>query len=325
MKKILKTLLFIIAGLVVVVAILALYVKMGLPNVGKPADLKVEATPKRVSRGEYLAKSVAGCMICHSERNFALYGGPVKENSLGMGGELFGRDQGFPGNIYAPNLTPYALGKWTDGELFRAITTGVSRDGRALFPIMNYPAYGKMDQEDVFSIIAYLRTLKPIEHDVQKTELDFPLNFIVNTIPAKATLMPIPDSNNAIAYGQYLVRTASCVECHSKAEKGKIVAGSEFGGGREFASGDGKVLYSANITPDKETGIGNWTRELFIRRFKQYSDSGYQARPVAAGEFNTAMPWMAYTGMRESDLAAIYAYLHSVKPISNAVKKLPGQ
>ncbi|HEY6899912.1 MAG TPA: cytochrome C, partial [Puia sp.] len=173
MKKVIKILLFIVAGLVVVVALLALYVKKGLPNVGKPADLKVEATAKRVSRGEYLANAVAGCMICHSERNLAVFGGPVKDNSLGMGGELFGRDQGFPGNIYAKNLTPYAIGDWTDGELFRAITTGVSRNGRALFPIMNYPAYGKMDQEDIFSIIAYLRTLKPIRNDVQKTELDF--------------------------------------------------------------------------------------------------------------------------------------------------------
>lgn len=325
MKKVLKTLLFIIAGLIVLVALLALYVKKGLPNVGKPADLKVEATPKRVSRGEYLAKAVAGCMICHSERNLALYGGPVKENSLGMGGELFGRDQGFPGNIYAKNLTPYGIGQWTDGELFRAITTGVSRDGHALFPIMNYPAYGKMDQEDVFSIIAYLRTLQPITHDVKATELDFPLNFIVNTIPAKATLMPAPDSNNAIAYGQYLVRTASCVECHSKADKGKIIEGTEFGGGREFALGNGKSMYSANITPDGATGIGNWTRELFIKKFKQYSDSGYQPRAVAPGGINTPMPWLAYTGMRESDLAAIYAYLHSIKPIRNAVKKLPGQ
>ena len=321
MKKAIKVIFFIIAGLIVVVALLALYVKKGLPRVGKPMELKVEITPRRVSHGEYLAKSVAGCMICHSSRDFAFYGGPVKENSLGMGGELFGRDQGFPGNIYAPNLTPYAKSEWTDGELFRAITSGVSKDGHALFPIMNYPAYGKMDQEDVFSIIAYIRTLPSVKNDVKATELDFPLNFIVNTIPAKATLMPKPDSNNAIAYGQYLVRTASCVECHSKADKGKIIAGTEFGGGREFGMENGQVLYSANITPDMETGIGNWSRELFIRKFKQYSDSAYQPKKLGAGELNSAMPWMAYTGMRESDLRAIYAYLHSLKPIHNMVKK----
>lgn len=323
MKKAAKILLFIVAGIVVVVALLALYVKKALPNVGKPADLQVQITPARVAHGEYLAKSVAGCMICHSGRDTTFFGGPVKDNTLGMGGELFGRDQGFPGMIYSPNLTPYHLGKWTDGELFRAITTGVSRDGHALFPLMNYPAFGRMDQEDIFSIIAFLRTLPSVANDVPKTELDFPLNFIVNTIPAKASLNARPDSNNAGAYGRYLVTMASCVECHSKADKGKIIAGTEFGGGRDFGSVNGQTVYSANITPDQETGIGSWSRELFIRKFKQYADSSYKPKPVAAGEFNTPMPWLAYAGMREKDLAAIYVYLHGLRPIHNAVKRMP--
>jgi mono/diheme cytochrome c family protein len=323
MRKAAKILLFIVSGLIVLVALLALYVKKGLPNVGKPADLKVQITPARLAHGEYLAKSVAGCMICHSGRDTSFYGSPVKDHTLGMGGELFGRSVGFPGNIYAANLTPYSLGKWSDGELFRAITTGVSRDGHALFPLMNYPAYGQMDTEDIFAIIAYIRTLPPIAHDVPATQLDFPLNFIVNTIPAKATPAPRPDSNNAVAYGQYLVRMASCVECHSKADKGKIIAGGEFAGGRDFGAVNGQTVYSANITPDVETGIGSWSRELFIRKFKQYADSGYRPKPVAPNEFNTPMPWLAYAGMREKDLAAVYSYLHALRPIHNAVKRVP--
>ncbi len=323
MKKAAKILLFIVAGIVVVVALLALYVKKALPNVGKPMDLKVQITAGRVTHGEYLAKSVAGCMICHSGRDTTLYGGPVKDGTWGMGGELFGRDLGFPGMIYAPNLTPYHLGTWTDGELFRAITTGVSRDGHALFPLMNYPAFGRMDQEDILSIIAFLRTLAPVANDVPKTELDFPLSFIVNTIPAKAALAPRPDSNNAGAYGKYLVTSASCVECHSKVDKGKIIAGTEFGGGRDFGVVGGQHVYSMNITPDKETGIGNWSREVFIRKFKQYADSSYKPKTVTTGDFNTPMPWLAYAGMREKDLAAIYAYLHELKPIHNAVQRIP--
>jgi len=322
MKKAAKILLYIVAGIVIVVASLALYVKKALPNVGKPMDLTVQVTPGRVAHGEYLAKSVAGCMICHSGRDTSFYGGPVKDSSWGRGGELFGRDLGFPGMIYAPNLTPYHLGKWTDGELFRAITTGVSRDGHALFPLMNYPAFGQMDQEDILSIIAFLRTLPPVVNDVPKTELDFPLNFIVNTIPAKAMLTARPDSNNAVAYGKYLVKMASCVECHSKADKGKIMEGTEFGGGRDFGMVNGKHVYSMNITSDAETGIGNWSRELFIRKFKQYADSSYKPKLVTAGAFNTPMPWLAYAGMREKDLAAIYAYLHQVKPIHNAVERI---
>jgi hypothetical protein len=323
MKKAAKILLYIVAGIVLVVASLALYVKKALPNVGKPMDLTVQITPGRVTHGEYLAKSVAGCMICHSGRDTSLYGGPVKDGTWGMGGEIFGRDQGFPGMIYARNITPYNLGKWTDGELFRAITTGVSKDGHALFPLMNYPAFGRMDQEDILSIIAFLRTLPPVVNDVPKTELDFPLSFIVNTIPAKAMLTARPDSNNAVAYGKYLVTSASCVECHSKADKGKIIEGTEFGGGRDFGIVNGKHIYSMNITSDAETGIGNWSRELFIRKFKQYADSSYKPKVVAAGEFNTPMPWLAYAGMREKDLAAIYAYLRQVKPIHNVVERIP--
>lgn len=320
MRKSIKIFLTILVILVVATAALGLYVKKALPNVGAPADLQVQITPGRVEHGQYLANCVAGCMTCHSSRDTSFYGSPLKTNTLGKGGELFGRAEGFPGNIYAANLTPYNLRRWSDGELFRAITTGESRDGHALFPIMNYPDYGRLDQEDIFSIIAYLRTLPSLPNEVPATELDFPLNFIVNTIPARAVLSPRPDSNNAVAYGKYLVTMASCVQCHSKADRGKIIAGTEFGGGRDFSVG-GKTLYSANITPDKETGIGNWTRELFIRKFKQYVDSGYVPRKMAKGEMNTPMPWLAYAGMREKDLAAVYTYLQSLRPIKNDVRK----
>lgn len=322
MKKIAKVTGTILAVLLVAVAGLALYVSKALPHVGPPADIHVQITPGRIQRGAYLARYVAGCIVCHSQRDSTLYGNPLIGSTLGKGGELFGRREGFPGKIYASNLTPYHLGGWTDGELFRAITTGESKDGHALFPIMNYPAYGRLDQEDIFSIIAYIRTLPSIPNDVPPTKLDFPVNFIVNTIPARATLMKKPDSNNAIAYGKYLVTMASCVECHSKASRGTIIAGTEFGGGRELPS-PGGTFYSSNITSDKETGIGNWTRELFIGKFRQYRDSGQVGKPLTPGQINSPMPWSSYGGMKESDLLAMFAYLKTVKPIYNKVKAFP--
>jgi len=322
MRKFIQVILIIVAILLILILATGLYVKKGLPDVGPPADLKVEVTPARVERGKYLAFSVAGCMICHSSRDPGHYGGPVIDHTLGKGGEVFGHEEGFPGEIYAANLTPYHLGQWTDGELLRAITTGESRDGHALFPIMNYPAYGKLDSEDVYSIIAYLRTLPAIPNDVAATTLDFPVSLIVNTMPARAAFASRPDSSDAIAYGGYLVKMASCVDCHSKVDKGKIIAGTEFGGGRDFGLTSGKKLYSSNITPDKETGIGNWTRELFIRAFRQYADSGYVLKTLAAGDRGTPMPWLAYAGMREQDLSAMYAYLQSLKPIHDDVKKM---
>jgi hypothetical protein len=323
MRKAFKVFLIILLILVIGIAAVALYVKKALPRVGPPADLTIQVTPGRVAHGKYLTHHVAACMLCHSERDSNFYASPLMEDQLGKGGERFDKGQGFPGNIYAPNLSPYHLGKWTDGELFRAITTGESKDGHALFPIMNYPAYGKLDPEDIFSIIAYLRTLPSITNEVPVTKLDFPLNFIVNTMPAKAMPEKKPDSNNITAYGKYLVRMASCVECHSKANKGQVIAGTEFGGGRDFSFAGRPTVFSANITPDKETGIGHWSRELFIRKFRQYADTSYHPRAVGAGEANTPMPWTSYAGMEEKDLSAIFAYLQTVKPIQNKVKMFP--
>lgn len=311
----------IILGIIVIgLAGVVGFIKVALPHTGAPPDLKVQITPGRVKRGEYLANHVAACMDCHSQRDWSLYAGPLKKETFGGGGERFGKEIGFPGTVYSSNITPAGINDWTDGELFRAITTGEDKFGKALFPLMPYPNYGKTDPEDIMCIIAYLRTLPAIHHDIPAHQLDFPLNIIVNTMPSKAAFEKKPDSNNITGYGKYLATMAGCVECHSKVSKGTRIAGTEFGGGRTFDFPNGTVVTAPNITFDKATGIGNWDRNLFIRKLKQYSDSGYVSRPVGASDFNTPMPWMMYAGMTESDLSAIYAYLGTVTPLHNEVK-----
>jgi cytochrome c2 len=321
MKKIMKVIIIILLLIILALGGLVTYVKTMLPNVGPAPDLKVAVTPERIERGKYLANNVMACMDCHSQRDWNFYGGPIKEGTFGAGGEKFGKEIGFPGTLYSKNLTPYSLSTWTDGEIFRTITTGENKDGKPIFPLMGYLAYGKMDKEDIYSIIAYLRTLPSIKNEVGKRELDFPLNIIVNTMPAKAELSPKPDMNNAVAYGKYLVTSANCVECHSKVGKGKRIAGTEFGGGRPFMFPNNTITTSMNISPDKETGIGNWSEEIFIQRFKQYSDTAYHLQQVSSNAFNTPMPWLMYRGMTKKDLAAIYAYLRTVTPINNKVEK----
>ena len=320
MKKIVKVVLIILGVIVLGLVCVVVFIKTALPNVGKAIDLKVQVTPGRVKRGEYLANHVAACMDCHSQRDWTLYAGPLKKETFGGGGERFGKEIGFPGTVYSSNITPAALGDWTDGELFRAITTGENKHGKALFPLMPYPNYGKTNAEDIMCIIAYLRTIPAVKNEVPAHQLDFPLNIIVNTMPSKAALEEKLDSNNIIGYGKYLVTMSGCTECHSKVNKGTKIPGTEFGGGRAFDLPNGTVVTSPNITFDRTTGIGNWDRNIFIRKFKQYTDSGYAPRTVAAADFNTPMPWLMYAGMTESDLAAIYAYLGTVKPISNQVK-----
>lgn len=321
MKNFKKIALWTIGVLVVVIGSALLYLKYALPDVGPAPKMKVEITTDRVERGKYLANHVTVCIDCHSQRDWTRFSGPPKEGTYGMGGDLFDQKFGFPGSYYAKNITPAGISQYTDGELFRAITTGVDRKGRALFPVMPAHYYGQMDVEDVESIIAYLRTLKSIENPVPESKSDFPMNFIINTIPHKASFTKRPEKTDVVNYGRYLTNAASCIECHTKFEKGSLIAGTEFGGGREFPFPDGSVVISANITPDPETGIGNWNEEAFVNMFRARVDSVAMNTKVNPGEFNSVMPWTMYGNMNEEDLKAIFAYLKTVKPIKNQVEK----
>lgn len=293
------------------------FTKFYLPDVGVATDIKIELNPERIERGRYLANYVTVCMDCHSARDWSQFAAPLAGN-LGGGGERFGEEMGFPGTLYSPNITPYGLGDWTDGEIFRAVTTGVDKDGNALFPLMPYQHFGQMDREDIFSIIAYIRTLDPIENKTPERELDFPVSLLVNTMPHEAQLQTKPSESNTIAYGAYLVNSASCVGCHSQTDKGAIIEGTEFGGGMEFKQPAG-IIRTPNITPHPETGIGSWTKKQFVRRFKAYADGNHKPTKLTAQDLNSPMPWYMYAGMKEKDLEAIYAYLQSLDPINHEV------
>jgi len=321
MKKILKYAGYALALLVVVVAGLLSYVKLALPNVGDAEDLKIEYTVERIERGRYLANTVTVCMDCHSKRDYSKFSGPLTEGTLGMGGDRFDQTVGMPGVFYARNITPEGIGRYSDGELFRLITTGVTKEGRAMFPLMPYPYYGRMDSEDIYSIIAYVRSIAPIKNEVPESVADFPMNFILNTIPEKANPQKRPDKSDVLAYGAYMTNASGCIECHTQVDKGQIITDLSFGGGREFGFPDGTAIRSSNISPDTETGIGKWTEEGFIQRFKAYADSTYVPIEIASGEYNSIMPWTMYGKMEREDLSAIYQYLKTVKPISQKVIK----
>jgi hypothetical protein len=226
---------------------------------------------------------------------------------------------GFPGIFYSSNITPAAVGDWTDSELIRAIAGGVSRDGTALFPVMPYLEYGALAQEDLYSIIAYLRTLHARENDVPERTIDFPMNLIVRTLPQTPRPHPNPDPSDPVAYGEYLSLVAGCAFCHTPAEQGTPVPGMEFAGGFVFEGTWGTVR-SANLTPEPDTGIGGWEKEYFVELFKVWDTPEPELRPVEAGDFNTVMPWHMYAKMTEEDLSAIFDFLQTVKPVRNQVE-----
>ncbi|MEO8710490.1 MAG: cytochrome c [Parafilimonas sp.] len=318
MRKVLKVLGILVALIIVGVAGLLVYVKAALPNVGRAPDIKVQLTPERIKRGEYLANHVNLCVDCHSQRDYSYWSGPLVPGTLGRGGEAFTEDQGFPGKFYARNISQSHLANWTDGEIYRTITTGVDKNNKALFSVMPWDNFGRMDPEDIKDIIAYIRTLPPQTNEPPKSDPDFPMNFILNTLPHKATPGKRPLPSDQLAYGTYIINASACGVCHTKQEKGKVV-GELFAGGFEFKFPDGSMAVSANITPDKETGIGDWSEAMFIHKFKQYTDSNYHAVKLKEGDPQTVMPWMMYSGMDSTDLKAIYAYLKTVKPVNNKV------
>jgi mono/diheme cytochrome c family protein len=309
--------------LLIVVIVLAgggfAYLFLALPRSAPPASLQAPRTPERIARGQYLSRHVVGCSDCHGERDWTKYSAPQMREREGHGG------MSFPigvGKLYAPNITPARLSAWTDGEVLRAMTSGVSKDGSPLFPLMPYDAYRHMSREDAEAVIAFIRTLPSVARDVPRSQLDFPFSLLVRTMPSPAPPLPekTPDPSDRLAYGQYLTTIATCVTCHTQMERGQPLPGMAFAGGLKFTTREGHVQYSANITPDPETGIGRWTMEQFVARFKSVADAD-EASLALNGRPNTEMPWRDYGGMTRADLEAIFTYLRTVPPVRNAVQR----
>ncbi|MER2995935.1 cytochrome c [Pontibacter populi] len=324
MKKVLKIAGYSVVAILAVIAAGVIYMQYAFPNVDAAPTITIKKSPEMIARGEYIANHVAVCIDCHSERDWSKFAGPIKPGTHGKGGDRFDQTMGFPGVFYAKNITSdkeTGIGSWTDGELYRALTAGVSKDGDPLFPMMPYNAFRQMREQDLHAVIAYIRTLEPIKNEVPKSDPDFPFNLILRTMPATPEKLPEPVLDSPVAKGKYLFTMASCGECHTPNDKGKVVEGMYLAGGAEFQFPNGAILRSANITPDKEAGIGAWTEDDFVNRFKQNLEPEMANRKIAPGEFNSIMPWQMYAGMKEEDLRAIYQYLKTVEPNKNKVVK----
>ncbi|MFO7826956.1 MAG: c-type cytochrome [Cyclobacterium sp.] len=319
MSRLVKIILISVSFIVLLLISGLVYVSTALPDVGPaPENLKVTVSPEKIERGKYLANHVMLCIDCHSQRDFSLFSAPPIPGTEAKGGERFDHSMGFPGVFISPNITPAGIGDYTDGELFRLITTGVKKDGNPIFPVMPYASYGKMDAEDIEAVIAYIRSLEPKPSEKQVSKADFPVNLIMRTMPVKAELSKKPSPEDAIAYGKYLTTASACADCHTQFENGAYT-GEPLAGGRKFMFPDGSVLSSANLTPH-ETGLKNWSKSQFIEQFKAYENSRH-IRKLNPGEMQTIMPWAMYAGMSREDLGAIYDYLQSLEPVENAVTK----
>jgi hypothetical protein len=318
-----RTLLKVIAALLVIVAAGALsYIYGVLPRQRPAPDFRVDATPEVLRHGEYLVKHVLLCNDCHSERDWTLYSGPARP-PLGAGrpcmdkntkavGINFGTG-GFPGRLCIRNITPdveTGIGGWTDGEIVRAMREGVSRNGEALFPIMPWFMYRSLSDEDAAAVIAYLRAQPPVESFRPDRVLDFPLNIIFRFYPRPLDgPVATPPRRDTVAYGQYLAKIARCEFCHTARVRGQVepLPDRLYSGGVPFVMGT-RMQYSKNLTPHP-TGIGDWTKEIFLARFRVHT----APFPVTEEE-NSEMDWVAFSGMTDEDLGAIWDFLRTVPP-----------
>lgn len=314
MKKVLRISLGIIGILVLVVMGLAGFVAVrGIPTYEKPdiPDLKVDATPARIARGESIAQFQ--CIACHMGKDGRLSG-----KHLDDAPEVFGK-------LYSKNITrdPVAgIGNWTDGELYYFLRTGVRKDGT---PGVIMPKFPIMADEDIISVIAWMRSeaevLKPTRNEAPQTEYNFFVKALANTVmtPLDPPTQPIliPDSTDQIAYGKYVADAlATCYGCHSadftdqdplKPENSK----GYYGGGIAMKDQNGKTVYTANLTFD-ETGIGGrYTEEAFVKAVKY---------GVKADGTPTRYPMFPHTSLKDSEVKAIYAYLKTV-PKQKTVKQ----
>jgi hypothetical protein len=136
----------------------------------------IERTPQRLERGRYIANALSGCVYCHSPHDWIASGTPYVPGQEGAGGVM--PYAGLPGRVVAPNLIPdpeTGAGTWSDDQFARAIREGIGHDGRALFPMMPYARYRNMPDEDVASVVVYLRSLPPVRNALPKTEIIFPV------------------------------------------------------------------------------------------------------------------------------------------------------
>lgn len=304
------------------------YLYLRKPDQVPASGIKVPMTAERIFRGAYIFRSVADCDGCHSQRDFSLLGGPVVPSGRGRGTVLSDYMAGLPGVVVAPNITPdreTGIGSWSDGEKIRAIRDGVDRDGKALFPMMPYAGFRKMSDEDVESVVAFLNSLPPVHNPLPKTQLQFVPALMIKSEPKPAGTVPPVDSANPRQYGEYLVSLGGCQDCHSPADShGQPLPGKSFAGGLLFDTPFGRVA-SANITSDRETGIGKWSEEFFLKKFYDYKEYAEKGCPKLPGrQAFTLMPWLGFSQKTPDDLGAIYTYLKSLPAVRNAVETHPG-
>ena len=263
-----------------------------------------------VAKGQYIFELAGGC-ACHS----------VPKETPYVGGRAFP----IPfGTVYSTNITQdkeTGLGNWTDQQIHDAMVKGIRRDGTKILPVMPFEAYSGMAQEDLKALIAFSRTLKAVKKATPPLKTWAPFARSVGTplylkIFGRFSNAPAQAPKSGVERGRYLVEHVSlCGDCHTPRNSIGVPNRSLYlaGAGKKIGPLGQEV---PNITPDKETGIGEWKQEditeVLLTGTKPDLDNiqGLMAEVIEHG----------YKSMTKEDALAIADYLKSIPPIKNKIK-----
>lgn len=310
-------------GAIVALPVLGIVVMLtrfyGFAPKSRPAPvMSAPTSPEAVERGRYLVNHVAACIGCHSNIREDVSGEPPVPGKLGAGRD-FGEVPDSPVHIRGSNITSdkeHGIGGWTDGEVARAIREGVSKDGRTLFPQMPYLTYREtLSDGEVLDIIAYLRTLKPLPDDPGRTSVGFPVSMFIRAVPQPLdkAAPPAPSPSDRMARGKWLLKVASCHDCHDSVDDHmQKIPGKDLAGGMKFSLPKGTV-YASNISSDKATGIGAYSVDDLRRVFHEGKGKD--------GHTLYVMPWSYYNGMTGEDLEALITALKEEPAVPNIVPR----
>ena len=271
-------------------------------------DITVPRTPERIARGKYLSEGLLQCFICHSERDWSQPGAPPITATRGAGAVWPGRPW-----LVAANLTPDSetgIGRWSDDMLLRAIREGIGHDGRVLHPQMWYGSFRALADDDAESVVAYLRSLKPIRHALTAAPMP----------PDEAKRLRVPEPittpvvhappTDAVQRGRRLASLADCAGCHTSWYTPKNPG--RFAGGNLIERGAVKT-WSSNLTSDP-SGLAHYDEAFFREVMRTGRAKGR--------ELSATMPWNVFRHLNDEDLDALFAYLRALTPVKHVIDNI---
>jgi mono/diheme cytochrome c family protein len=272
------------------------------------------AEPAPLARGKYIFGATGGCG-CHTE----------PKGAANAGGRKY---DGPFGTVYSTNITPdtkTGIGGWTDDQIITAIRLGRRPNGERILPVHPFTSFNGMAEEDLRALVAFLRSVPPVNRPNTPKKITIPMFESVflpawlMTFAAKETPPPAAPVSG-VARGEYLVRAVGhCGECHTpRSAMTMAVDTTRFLAGNPKKTGpEGQA--TPNITPDKATGIGDWTEE----QITTYLGTGNRPDGDVAGGLMGEMiqgTLAGYKDMTKADLQAIARYLKSIPAVKNKIE-----